>query len=74
LKAKADPNMKVNNKTPIEWCAENNLPHIIHILQKYGGDISICDDTGHGNALHLACYKGNAEVIDYLLSQNISIE
>ena len=65
--------MKVEKKTPIEWCAENNLPGIIEILLKYGADIMITNSDSFGNSLHLACFKGNIESIDLLLASGVKL-
>jgi len=74
LKAKADPNLKIENKTPIEWCALNNLPHIIEILMKYGGNLHVNDPESIGNSLHYACLKANLETIDFLMDNAFRLD
>ena len=43
LRSKADPNLKVDDKTPIQWAASLNQVENVKLLQKYGGDAIWCD-------------------------------
>ena len=71
LRAKADPNLRINDKTPIEWCVMRNKVEYIKMIQKYGGDILHNEELGHGNSLHLACSldDDHLDVIEYLIEQ-----
>ena len=44
LRAKADPNLVVEDKTPLMWAARANQYEVIKILQKYGGNINQATD------------------------------
>eukprot|EP00347_Sterkiella_histriomuscorum_P006755 403351555 len=72
LRAKADPNLEVQGKTPIMWAALNNQVDNIQVLTKYDGDINKVTDQG--TALHMACSQDHTELVDYLLKQDIKVE
>jgi ankyrin repeat protein len=72
LRAKADPKIIVEGKSPLKWAAIMNQIETVDILIKYGAELNECSDNG--NALHLACYEDHPEMVEHLLKIGIKLD
>ena len=52
--------------TPLLWAAVRGYLEIVAQLIEYGADVNVQDNEGW-TALHIVCFKGYVEIVDYLL-------
>ncbi|XP_046575310.1 serine/threonine-protein phosphatase 6 regulatory ankyrin repeat subunit C-like [Haliotis rubra] len=59
-----------NRKTPVLWAAEMGHKSVFDLLVHTGCDLTISDED-RDTILHKACYGGNVDIIEYVVSCNI---
>ncbi|XP_071100543.1 ankyrin repeat domain-containing protein 50-like [Haliotis cracherodii] len=64
----ADINCRKNSRTPVMTAAIKGSGEVVELLVSYGADVSLVDKNSD-NILHLACWRGKMEVVNYVLSQ-----
>ncbi|XP_046334383.1 26S proteasome non-ATPase regulatory subunit 10-like [Haliotis rufescens] len=64
----ADINCRQNSRTPVMNAAIKGFREVVELLVTYEADVSLVDKNGD-NILHLACWRGEMEVVNYVLSQ-----
>ncbi|XP_067668335.1 ankyrin repeat domain-containing protein 50-like [Haliotis asinina] len=56
-------------RTPVMVAAEQGYKKIVELLVNHGADLSLREQSG-SNILHNACYRGQFDVVKYILSLN----
>ncbi|XP_046332501.2 ankyrin repeat and KH domain-containing protein 1-like [Haliotis rufescens] len=57
-------------RTPLMFAATEGHRDVFDLVMSKGGNVSLVDTHGD-NTLHLACLRGHAEMVKYILSQKI---
>jgi ankyrin repeat protein/curved DNA-binding protein CbpA len=64
----------INEQYALRWAAEYGDIDIVRLLLEHGADPNSSNDDDCGNALHGACKKGRAEVVQLLLEYKASTD